>query len=60
LALLRMTIFGIKFALCSESSEEMSRFMSHCTVGAAVGDQRDTLFGIGNAIVGSPSVLSLS
>ena len=52
LALLRMTVFGIIFPFCSESSEEMSRFMSHC----AVGDQRDTLFGISGAIVGSSSV----
>src|ERR1700751_2304008 len=52
LALLRMTVFGIIFPFCSESSEEMSRFMSHC----AVGDQRDMLFGISGAIVGSSSV----
>src|ERR1700730_8069747 len=56
LALLWMTVFGIVFAFGSESSEEMSRFMSHRAVGPAVGDQRDALFGIGSAIVGSSSV----
>ena len=56
LALLWMTVFGIVFAFGGESSEEMSRFMSHRAVGPAVGDQRDALFGISGAIVGSPSV----
>src|SRR6266849_6237647 len=56
LALLWMTVFGIVFAFGGESSEEMSRFMSHRAVGPAVGDQRDALFGIGGALVGSPSV----
>src|SRR6266404_296675 len=52
LALLRMTVFGIVFAFLVESSEEMSRFVSHRAVGPAVGDQGDPLFGIGGAIVG--------
>ena len=52
LALLRVTVFGIVFAFLIESSEEMSRFMSH----RAVGDQRDSLFGICGAVCGSPSV----
>ena len=49
LALLRMTVFGIVFAFGSESSEEMSRFMSHRAIGPAVRDQRDALFDIGGA-----------
>jgi hypothetical protein len=56
LTLLRMTVFGIVLAFGSESSEEMSRFMSHRAVGAAVSDQRDALFGICGAVVGGPSV----
>ena len=56
LALLWVTVFGIVFAFGGECSEEMSRFMSHRAVGPAVGDQRDALFGIGGALVGSPSV----
>src|SRR6516164_1175885 len=43
LALFRMTVFGIVFAFLIESSEQMSRFMSHRAVGSAVGDQRDPL-----------------
>jgi hypothetical protein len=43
LALFRMTVFGIVFAFLIENSEQMSRFMSHRAVGAAVGDQRDPL-----------------
>jgi hypothetical protein len=56
LALIWMAVFGIVFAFGSESSEEMSRFMSHRAVGPAVGDQGDALFGIGGAVVDNPSV----
>ena len=56
LALLWMTVFGIVFAVGIKSSEKMSRFMSHRTIGPAIGDQRDPLFSVGGTLVGSASV----
>ena len=48
---LRMAVFGAVFASFRERAEEMSRLMSHRTVGPALADYGDALFGNGGAFV---------
>src|SRR5262249_37930886 len=59
LALLRMAVFGIVFAIGRESAEEMAGFVRHRAVGPAVGDQGDALLGIGGALSGLPPFVTL-